>query len=419
MARTDFINAYFEYVSDTEVPKIFHRWSIMSALGAYLGRQVVLPLGSFNIHPNQFVMLIGVPGTRKSTAIKLSKKLVQAAGYNTFSADKTSKEKFILDLADPEDNDGTDLLERTLFGGTKSSSEIYIACDEFNNFIGNGNVEFVSLLGEWWDYEGTYKYRIKSGKSVEIENPTINILGGNTSTGFSLAFPPQVIGQGFFSRLLLIYGEPTGKKITFPQKPSQAATDEMVSMLQSVKANVSGILTVAESAKKLLDKIYKSNTAIDDVRFEHYSNRRFTHLLKICMVVSASRMSTVIDDDDVVYANTILTHTEAMMPKALGEFGSGKYSEVTHKIISLLESAPRVFSQQDIWKQVNQDVDKINDLGNILMNLCVAEKIIRTDHGFIAKRKVATAIYNGVIDYSLLTLEEVGENQITLKGEKV
>ena len=50
-------------------------------------------------------MLVGASGTRKSTAIKLFKKLIQQAGYDTIAADKTTKEKFILDLSGEQDDD--------------------------------------------------------------------------------------------------------------------------------------------------------------------------------------------------------------------------------------------------------------------------------------------------------------------------
>jgi hypothetical protein len=38
-------------------------------------------------------MFIGSAGTRKGTAIKIMKQFLLAAGYNTFAAKRTSKEK--------------------------------------------------------------------------------------------------------------------------------------------------------------------------------------------------------------------------------------------------------------------------------------------------------------------------------------
>ena len=151
----------------------------------------------------------------------------------------------MLDLAGEGITDGMspdDILDQNLFGNgnDKPDSEMFIMADEFNDFFGNGNIEFFSLLGTLWDFNGTYRNRIKNGKSVSISNPTVSILGGNTPTGFSLAFPSDILGQGFFSRILLIYGEPNGRRIAFPPAPSQARTSALVETLRNIKATVWG-----------------------------------------------------------------------------------------------------------------------------------------------------------------------------------
>lgn len=411
--RDDFINLYLKYRANTEPPVFFHRWSILSAIGAYLGRDVGFELGDFTIHPNMYVMLIGVPGTRKSTAIKLAKKLLERAGYDHFSADKSSKEKFILDLAGDEgiSDDAADLINSNLWGesNVSSSREMFVACDEFNNFIGNGNLEFVSLLGELWDFSGTYSNRIKNGKSVNIHNPTVSILGGNTPTGFSLAFPSQAIGQGFFSRLILVYSDPSPRKITFPERASDEDTKYLTEQFLRIKYISSCNPCIAtDSAKLLLDKIYRQDNAIDDVRFEHYRNRRFTHLLKLCLIHTYADFRFEITEEDVICANTILTHTERYMPKALGEFGEAKHAKVVHKIISALEGSYRVMNIQDIWKHVSQDLDKPNDLTGILGGLVYAGKVLKVPDGFLAKRSHMEARYDDTVDYGFLSDEEAG-----------
>lgn len=419
MGNSDFLSDYLDYTNGTECPRFFNRWCGLSMLGAFLGRNVQLELGSFKIFPNMYTMLIGVPGTRKSTAIKTSKKLLKLTGYNTFSADKSSKEKFILDLAGEDADPLASVTTDTLWGDldADSASEMFIAADEFNNFIGNGNLEFVSLLGELWDYDGIYSNRIKNGKSVSVNNPTINILGGNTPTGFSLAFPSDAIGQGFFSRLLLIYSEPSGKKITFPKAPSNEYTSHMVDFLSRIRSSSIGTITVSDTAVRLLDKIYQEFSPIPDVRFEHYSNRRFTHLLKLAIIVTCSRCSTEISESDVIYANTVLVHTEKLMPKALGEFGKSRHSDVTHKIISVLEGSFKPMNIMELWSQVAADLEKVTDLTGVIQGLVMADKIIQTKEGFLARRVRLEAEYSEIVDYGYLSPEETGIEE-SMYGKK-
>src|SRR3990172_10634322 len=95
----NFIEQYLQYIGDTEAPQIFHRWCAISLLGVWLGRSVTFKFGHTEIFPNNYIMLMGTPGTRKSSAIKIAKKLLKEAGYDKFAGDKTSKEKFLLDLS--------------------------------------------------------------------------------------------------------------------------------------------------------------------------------------------------------------------------------------------------------------------------------------------------------------------------------
>lgn len=422
--RDDFFSAYLEYSKDSEVPTTFHRWSMITALGAFLGRQFYFSHGEFDINPNMYTMLIGSPGTRKSTAIKLVKKLIQAAGYETIAADKTSKEKFLLDLSG-DTSDGSEtvgwskgkktteevdaFLDGALWGEDDSSQpdrECFIMADELNDFMGNGNIEFISLLGSLWDYNGTYRNRIKSGKSIAIKNPTVNILAGNTPVGFSMAFPSETIGQGFFSRILLIYGEPNGRKITFPTRASAESTEAIVGYLRRIKTKVSGPAILSKQAELLLDRIYRSSARVDDVRFEHYSNRRFTHLLKLSLICTAARISTVIDERDVIYANTILTHAEHFMPRALGEFGKARNSDVSHKIIQLAERYEGVLSFKEIWAHVASDMEKMGDLATLLQNLVAADKLQSSPGGFLPCRKVMQEHDITMVDFTLLSPEE-------------
>jgi hypothetical protein len=407
--HSDFISRYLQYVSGTETPVFFHRWSAIAAMGAFLERRFHFQHGHFDIYPNCYVILLGNPGTRKSTAIKRMKALIKSAGYTSIAADKTTKEKFLLDLAGEETN-AEDPLDANLWGKEDSDvSNCFIMADEFNDFFGNNNLEFISLLGTLWDYTGTYESRVKNSKSVTIPNPTISILGGNTPTGFATGFPVEIFGQGFFSRLILVHADPSGKRITFPSPPTPEDTQDMIDYLRHVKMSVIGQAAMSRPAEKLLDKIYKSYTGVNDVRFESYSNRRFTHLLKLCLIHSAASLSTTISESTVIYANTILSHTEKLMPRALGEFGKAKDSGVTHKVMQILDSTHTVLTLNDIWKHVHNDLESVGKLGDLLRNLIAADKVMPVKeprYGFLPKKKPVIDIAEDTVDWSYLTQEE-------------
>lgn len=396
------------------MPVSFHRWAAIVGIGALLERSIYLKFGHMNIYPNMYAMLIGNAGTKKSTAVKLMKKMLVKSGYTTIAAERTSKEKYLADLAAQSTADD-DVLERNIFGAAHDYdiTPNLIAADEANDFFGIGNIEFLSVLGSLWDWEGKYENRIKTGKSDFISNPTISIFSGNTPTGFSQAFPSSILGSGFFSRLLLIYAEPTGVKVTIPRTPSDAETLGIITLMQKIKANSLGEYSYTVPAYELIDTIHQTAKPLDDSRFESYSNRRLQHLLKLCLVIAACRFEKEVTKTTVLQANTYLRYIENLMPKALGEFGKAKNSDIAHRVLNIIETRTAV-TLKDLFKEVASELEKPGDLGTILQKLIVQEKIQSSGGFFLPKRKVGaydSDVNDGekLVDFErFLTKEELG-----------
>lgn len=415
---------YAAYTADTEPMWWYHRWCLYSAIGALLGRRFYFEHGHFQVNPNLYCMLIGDTGSRKSSAIKLMRKLLLQAGGLKIAADRSSKERFLSDLQGDfsEQDDGGEsnkhgkrvsILDKTTaeaLWGTDTQDdtprEIFVVADEFNDFIGTNNIEFASLLGTLWDYEGVYEYRIKTGKSARVPNPTINILGGNTAQGITIAFPQELLNQGFFGRLILIYGERSGRKITFPKKPPVEETNAIVSILQKMQLTMQGPASLSSGAADTLDKLYKHWPEMQDARFKSYANRRFTQLLKLCTINAACRGVKEIANADVILANTVLAAAEELMPRALGEFGAAKNSKVANKILDLLRGTARPILIQEIWMNVHKDLDKMVDLANILQGLEAAGKIHHIPKkGWLPKAAKRRELE--FVDWELLNAEEL------------
>lgn len=422
----DFIKRYIEYHKDTESPVSVHRWSVLTSIGALLGRKYFLQFGNSRIFPNLYTMCIGNPGSRKSSAIKSAKRLIFAAGYEAFAADKTSKEKFLLDLEGAVEEDlqsrnsnnrggktYNSVLEENLWGDDTAlldPKEVFIVADEFNDFSGVGNLEFFTTLGNLWDWDDDkkpYSYRLKNSKSVSIFQPTVSILGGNTPDNFARAFPPEIIGGGFFSRLLLIHAPETGKKIADPPVPRAADTEELVKIFTKIFTTPLGASEKSSEARELLSDIYHKWRSLEDVRFRSYNSRRHTQLHKLCLICSAARSSSIITAEVVIEANTYLSGAELGMSKALGEFGKNRNSDVANKIVDLLNDARRPLHIKDIWPHVHKDLEKVTQLGEIMNSLVFADKVMYhkdKPSGYLAKNVIKAAAE--FVDWNLLTDEE-------------
>lgn len=377
---SEFIEMYLEYagVGESEAPTIFHRWTCFSMIGALLGRQAYLPFGHSNIYPNQYIMLMGDPGVRKSTAINIAKGLLRESGYSRFGPDKSSKEQFLAEMKQYDDSDSIaaeDLEALTL----DEPSEVYVVAGEFTDFIGPNNMEFVTLLTNLWDCPEEYKNPKRTAKNVMVHQPTVSILGGNTQQGFALAFPPEALGNGFMSRLIMVHGDSTGIMIPWPKPADAMLGASLANHLSEIKAKVKGEFTKGKGVDELGARMYKECVPVDDHRFKHYATRRFTHLLKNAMILAAADLTTEIQVEHLLKANTLLAYTETKMPKALGEFGKSKYSETANTILGILNKAIRPVSLNELWKRVANDLTKISELGDIMKNLHHAGKVQLTN----------------------------------------
>ena len=351
-------DSYLDFVEDTECPTLFHRWSLLAGVGAMLERNIHLPFGHDNIYPNQYIVLLGPPASRKSTAINALGKVIKDIGYEKFAGDKSSKEKFIQDMSagfnlEEEHIDSNTInIEEFLDGDMDKKapemSAVFVKASELQDFLGQNNHDFISWLTNMWDTPDVYDYRIRNGESDRINKPTISLLGGATQATFASMFPLNILEQGMMSRMLLVYGEGRRKKIAFPKAPDPKKRLRINEALLKIKNAVSGEIIKSPEAEKMLEDIYNHWTELPDSRFATYGGRRFTHLLKLCMVHAAMRYDTTIIEDDVLLANTILSYTETLMPKALGEFGKSDDSHIATAILNKIKAKEEGVSASEL-----------------------------------------------------------------------
>lgn len=403
---TPLLKDIIKLAENQEAADFSYLWAGLSCIAAQLARNVYIPFGNGKIYPNLYVMFVGDPGKRKSTAIKDLKKRIKAAGYQNICGDKVTMQKYLLDLAGVgegsiEDSNITEFnLGITL--GANDYVESYINQDEFSDFIGINNYPFISLLGNFWDIDEPYVYRTKNGQSIEIPSPIVNILGATTPSQFNTIFPPAISEQGFLSRLIIVNIPESKRKIARPLPSDASVVEKVVDGLKAVR-KLSGELVMSDAVWAKLEEIYLSWQPVEDTRFAHYSTRRHTQLLKLCILSTCSRYTIEMSVDDVVFANTLLSFTEHFMPQALGQFGKNKDGDVNSKVISYLRSSfPTAKSLQDIIIPISTETDVLS-LQKILTNLVVAEKIVATSNGkYLPKLPSYKDIKTSHVDWSML-----------------
>lgn len=379
----DILDKYINSNSGNECPAQYHRWAFISAMAACIGRDVSVKFGHKQLYPTMYVVLVGLPASRKSTAIDIVETLLKASGYQTFAFTKTSREKFLMDLnegfnARKEDGelDMAKLID-TNITKTEECREAYICADELVDFLGMHNFNFLNTLTTLWDNKNNYPERLKNSVSINIPKPTVNLLGGFTPQNLSLAIPPEMIGQGATSRFIFVHAAKPSKRITFPQDMDNKVKNETIEFFDKMM-HMKGECKITPEAEELLDEIYQNFEELHDSRLHHYCSRRLIHLLKLCVIFSCMYGNLIITDTIVEKANTILSYTESSMTYALGEFGQSKTAKATQSVMEVFQSADKPLGLFDLWGRISNDVDKPHILGEILENLLNSGKIMQS-----------------------------------------
>lgn len=391
MDKTNAVQLYLEYMTHSESPKLAHKWSFLSCVAAALGRRVWFDMGHLGkTYPNMFVLVTGVPAARKSAAIKSAEKLLAMSDYRTFSFRRTTREKFLQDFELGFDSqyrnaDGefdVSLVLSSKVSPDKAGHEVFVCVDEFVDFIGRGNYTFIDTLTTLYDTnEKNYTDRLKNSKSLEIPLPVINLLGGITPSTFAAAMPPDVAGQGFLSRLLLVYVEPTGKRITIPPRPDAKIELRLIKLFTELQ-QLRGEFTITDDGYEVFDAIYQNSVELTDPRLQYYSSRRQSHLLKLSMVCQALLGITPgkglkLTADAIIEANTYLHEVEASMHLALGEYADSKFSRAANKLLQYLHRARGPVMASSLWEIVSSELDRVSDLRDVVISLMESKKIER------------------------------------------
>lgn len=362
--NSPFLNDYLKMVEETESPRLFHIWSALSGMSACLGRRCWLPFGPMTIFPNQYVVLVGTPGTRKSTAMSIMKRqLRKSTGVRFAPADTagqrqglvsamsgTTEHKEFLENVDLSINENSlaaltmeqiasitdEPVDEEHVISAADKHHIMVTATELSRFIGQNNLQMLDFLVTMWDGED-YEYQTKGGLT-KLKDPLINMLSCTTPVSIHSSMPPAAGGQGFLSRMILVYGSRKYKSVPRPSEPDADLVASVRSGFNRAYYELAGEITETREARVYSESLYDFALEINDPRFGYYHERRYDHLIKLAMALAATRGSTLIVKDDYEEAHRILRATERGMPDALGEFGMNPLAALKQNMLDYIRA---------------------------------------------------------------------------------
>lgn len=375
---TDWLESYMKFTENTEPPTLYHLWSGITAISSALRRKCFSNWGSRGyIYPNLYVSLVGPPGGRKGTAMKIAKGMVQLLEIPMGSDSLGSTQALYKEIMDSE----ADYLQHS--GLMKKHKSLSIWSEEFQVFLSDRDLTLIGSLTDLFDCADSWKYTTLKRKTEDISNCWLTIIGAITPSLLQSKLSQDAVGGGLLSRIIFVVGYGRIKNIPLPflTAEEEELKKKLNEDLQQI-ANLSGPFKLCTDFLASYARWYvNSNTAdgVSNDKFLGYNSRRALHLNKLCMIVSASEDSSMeLHAHHFEKALAILETTEKEMPNAFHGLGMASQSNVYAKILSYIETHDR-FSWQQILQHVSLDINGTHELRN-LMEMAEQSGIITEEH---------------------------------------
>lgn len=334
----DWLTAFLNYTQYSEAPKRVFFWVGVSAIAGALRRKVCIPMGYFNWYPNFFVFIVGDPGViKKSTTADVGMRLLRKVPGVKFGPDAVTWQSLVTSLAEAGE------LYTTPDGEMLPMSAITIVSREAGNLLNPQDREMIDLLVSLWDGADTFEKRTKMSGNDTIQAPWINIIACTTPAWIAGHVPEYMIGGGFTSRCVFVYGDKPDKLVAYPAEtiPRNWMEQEAGKLVEDLMhiSKFCGEYRLTPAALKWGTEWYERHhehrpEQLDDVRFGGYLARKQTHIHKLAMVLAAARKDElVIDEGDLVDAAAMVTDLEQDMPKVFARIGKSAAANVADRFI--------------------------------------------------------------------------------------
>ena len=353
----NWLESYLQMVDQTEPPQRFHLWSAITIIGATLGRKCTMKLGPEMFFPNLYTILIGPPGVRKGTAIKYATDLL--ADLQTKGAcrapDAVTKEQLIAEMEAAQETENVN-------GKLLPHSSLFVIAPELVVFIKENDHERLGYLCQLYDGLDRFEYKTKTSTNQFVVNPGLWILGATTPNWIEIAMKQLGVGGGMTSRTIFVYASKKGHHISATKMRSfdQTLRAKLITDLQQIKT-MAGSFRLTKEADLTYSNWYENRylqTGIDDSRFASYWERYPAMVIKVAMIVSASkRDDMVVHDADVSSSIRMFEALHPEMPQAFGGLGQNVLGSQTEMIRNILRDK-KVASKAYIMRTLRMHISE-------------------------------------------------------------
>lgn len=335
------LDAYLVYTAEQESPEEFHLWVGISVLAGALRRNTFFNMGYFLLYPNLYVVLVSPAGRcKKSTAMRIGREPLSKVPGIEMSSDSTTRERLIQDLSQSY-KDG--------------QSAMTAHSTEFASLLTSSGMDMVVFLTDLYDSPVAWTHKTKATGTNTIKAPCLNLLGATTPDWISKAMPLDTIGVGLTSRVIFCFHDTPRVRDAIPElSESQKLLGEMLGQDLAAIGTIQGEYKMdggkEGEAYQLFNKYHKEHMQNPnpggDPRMSGYFERKPMHMLKLAMIVAASKSdSLLLTTQHIEEAKGLLERIEPRMSQVFSGVGKnpihadkeGVFSAITGEETGLTE----------------------------------------------------------------------------------
>lgn len=389
----NWILAYSEILQKiSEAPIQYNIWAAISVISGVLKKNVYLNRGSFNLYPNQYIVLVGPPGVGKGTAIHPAYDFPKRLDLVNMLSDRITAPRIIEKLAQgfpkiPSLN-GTGPVPNGTGppAGIKLQTFTESACvlqsTELPTLLTSSDW-MLQFLCDAWD-RNEFSYDTKNKGTNEIKDMCVSLIGACVPEYIRKLNKDATaaINGGFTARTIFVYAEAKARDIVWPeslediQGGAQTKTDleHDLQLISQLKGKISFTQGARDQFKKFYEGPIRRPGADDSDVVQHFKTRMHVHVFKVAMAFcAADRDDLIIQEADMLVAIGLLTQVLNNLDKAFRGVGASPLAEATAKIQSFIESKG-VCTRKEILQHNHKHVTA-EDLDRILTVLVQIEFI--------------------------------------------